>query len=596
MKWLALIFAAVTCGAELIYIGSRSEPEWDEFAKLSKTATNQIRFVAKKNEERATLFLRQKDVKVDWRVKLNGEAFTNLFLSEDDLVNAWAVGAGRFKDGTNVLEFVAPKEADDIFVGDARVETGLFGAATVAIEVREGEKLTPCRLTLVDANGSLFPAAADGTNVAARPGVFYLGEGAARLKVPPGDYTLYAGRGFEYSVATQKVSLKIGETKKASLSIAREVNTKGWVASDTHVHTWTLSRHGDATMEERMVTLAGEGIELPIATDHNILADYSEPARKTGMNKYFTPVIGNEVTTPQGHFNIFPVNKDTRVPNPQITDWPRLMKEIRQTPGVKVIVLNHPRNVHQGFQPFAATNFNAKTGENLRGFDFTFDAIEVCNSSALQTEMMRSFTDWLALLNYGYAFTAVGSSDVHDVSRYIVGQGRTYVRADDSNPGQIDVNNACESFLRGRALVSMGLLTDMVVDSKFGVGGFATNLAETVNVTITVQGPTWTAATNLVLYANGQVVREEAFDANFASVGKKKVTWTIPRYAGDAHLVAIATGPGVTAPFWPIPKPYQPSSKTWRPLVVGATNPIWLDCDGDGKFTPPRLQRENKTP
>ena len=56
VKWLAVIFSAVTCGAELIYIGSRSEPEWDEFAKLSKAATNRIDFVAKKNEERATLF------------------------------------------------------------------------------------------------------------------------------------------------------------------------------------------------------------------------------------------------------------------------------------------------------------------------------------------------------------------------------------------------------------------------------------------------------------------------------------------------------------------------------------------------------------
>jgi hypothetical protein len=596
VKWLALLLAIVGVRAELLYIGSGSEPEWDEFANLTKAKTNELHFEAKKNEAAATLYLRQRDVKVNWPVKLNGHGFTNLFLSEDDLVNAWPLPAGALKDGTNTLTFVVPKEADDIFVGDVRVETKPADA-TISVAVTEDEKRIPSRVTLVDGNGSLFPASNEATNAAARPGVFYLGEGAAKLKLPAGDYTLYAGRGFEYSISTQKISLKSGETKDVPMQIKREVNTRGWVASDTHVHTWTLSRHGDATLEERMITLAGEGIELPIATDHNLLADYTEPARKTGMDRYFTPVIGDEVTTPQGHFNIFPVAKEARMPNPQNTDWPRLMKEIRGTAGVRVAILNHPRNVHTGFQPFASTNFNARTGQNLRGFEFTFDAIEVCNSSALQSDTIQSFKDWLALLNYGYRITAVGSSDVHDVSRYIVGQGRTYIRADDSDPGKIDINKACDSFLAGRALVSMGLLTDMIVDERFGVGDLATNLPPEIKVSITVQGPTWVAATNLVLYGNGEVIREETFQADYSSVGKKKVTWTIPRFRGDVHLVAIATGPAVREPFWPIPKPYQASSKTWTPRVIGATNPIYLDTDGDGKFTAPRLQRAaNKSP
>jgi hypothetical protein len=55
--------------------------------------------------------------------------------------------------------------------------------------------------------------------------------------------------------------------------------------------------------------------------------------------------------------------------------------------------------------------------------------------------------------------------------------------------------------------------------------------------------------------------------------------------------VAIASGPGVRDAFWRIAKPYQPSSTTWKPRVVGATNPIWVDADGDGKFTALRLQK-----
>src|SRR5438045_2141278 len=50
----------------------------------------------------------------------------------------------------------------------------------------------------------------------------------------------------------------------------------------------------------------------------------------------------------------------------------------------------------------------------------------------------------------------------------------------------------------------------------------------------------------------------------------------------------MATGPGVTSPHWEIPRPYQPSSPKWTPRILGATNPVWLDADGDGKFTSAR--------
>ena len=52
--------------------------------------------------------------------------------------------------------------------------------------------------------------------------------------------------------------------------------------------------------------------------------------------------------------------------------------------------------------------------------------------------------------------------------------------------------------------------------------------------------------------------------------------------------MAIASGPGVTGPYWPIARPFQPSSIALEPRVIGATNPIWVDGDGDGRFTPPR--------
>jgi hypothetical protein len=214
--------------------------------------------------------------------------------------------------------------------------------------------------------------------------------------------------------------------------------------------------------------------------------------------------------------------------------------------------------------------------------------MEVLNSSAQQSDYMRVYRDWFALLNYGYRTVAVGSSDGHDVSRYIVGQGRTYIRCPDGDPGDIPVDTALSALLKGRALVSMGLLVDMSVDDRFQVGDLATECVGEIKVNVDVRSPAWMSATNVTLFANGVKIRGRSLANDAGSPNETRVEWMIPRPAHDVHLVAMATGPGVTAPYWAIPRPYQPSSKEWSGRVIGSTNPIWLDADGDGEFTASR--------
>jgi hypothetical protein len=138
--------------------------------------------------------------------------------------------------------------------------------------------------------------------------------------------------------------------------------------------------------------------------------------------------------------------------------------------------------------------------------------------------------------------------------------------------------------------VSLGLLAQMMVEEKFGVGDLATNLPATMRVQIRVLGPSWVSATNVTLFANGVKLREQTIGPGDSSgTGIKAVlNWTLPRPAHDVYLVALATGPEVNAPFWAIPKPYQPTSPRWTGRIIAATNPIWLDADGDGRFTAAR--------
>ncbi|MBI3417568.1 MAG: CehA/McbA family metallohydrolase [Verrucomicrobia bacterium] len=576
-----------------IHLRSGDVPEWAEFAGRTPDGRRlDLRFSAQANATEATLFIRQEDVRQDWPIELNGKPLGKLFLMEADLVHTLAIAAGTLKDGENVLSILPSRDNDDIVLHDIGIDVRPMrnalcdGMLTVHVTDRADGKGLPCRLTIVNTQGALAPLAglSPAKMLAVRPGVVYTGNGRAELGLPAGKYTVFASRGFEWSVATQRVQIAVGVTARLDFQLNRAVPTPGWVSCDTHVHTLTHSGHGDATVEERMLTLAGEGIELPIATEHNANLDYTVAARRAGLTEWFTPVAGNEVTSPAGHFNIFPVDPFAPAPEFNLTDWPRLMKGLRATPNVRVVVLNHPRNIHNKFQPFAATNFNSVSGDHLRGPEFTFDAMEVLNSSAQQSDFMLVYRDWFALLNHGYRVTAVGSSDGHDVSRYIVGQGRTYIACPDRQAGHIDVAAACSSLLAGRALVSMGLFADLSVNKRYRVGDLATKLDKELRVTVRVLAPPWAMVTNVCLFANGLKVREQTL----ANVHDKNVTWKIPRPAHDMYLVAMALGPGVRAPYWAIPRPYQPTSPYWVSRVIASTNPIWLDADDDGKFTAAR--------
>jgi hypothetical protein len=128
------------------------------------------------------------------------------------------------------------------------------------------------------------------------------------------------------------------------------------------------------------------------------------------------------------------------------------------------------------------------------------------------------------------------------------------------------------------------------VNNRFHVGDLATKLGKDLRVRVQVLAPSWISANRVELFANGVSIRTNTISPSDAkSRGVKAVVeWTIPRPAHDVHFVAIATGPGVSAPFWATPKPYQPTSPGWTNRVVAVTNPIWIDADDDGQFTSAR--------
>jgi hypothetical protein len=428
-------------------------------------------------------------------------------------------------------------------------------------------------------------SAKPGQELAVRQGFVYTGNGKAAIGLPAGTYRIFATRGFEYGVDSAWVTVKPSDNLKKQFTLKKEVATDGWVSSDTHIHTFTHSRHGDATDEERILTIAGEGIELPIITDHNLYADLNPAAKKLGLTPFFTMVNGIEVTTPIGHFNMFPIDLNGPVIDHKIGKWDELPVNVAKVGHVKGVILNHARDLHSNFRPFDPSRHIASAGMTLTGWKFPANAIEVINSGATQSDIMQLYNDWFGLLNRGYSVTPVGSTDTHTVSRYLLGQARTYIKTGDKDPAKIDVANAIDQFTKGKVMVSYGLLTELIVNKTYQSGDTVQVSGKEISVSIHVSGPGWTTADRVALYANGKKIKEVKISNGKKAGLKWSETWNIPVPKQDVHLVAIADGPGDVGPFWQIAKPYQPTSTIWIKKVMGSSGAIFIDADHDKSWS-----------
>ena len=595
---LLLIGAArIPAAGDLVITGrmhhlrSGAAREWAEFPERAGGTALSLSFGAKPNDTDGTLCLRHRDLKGPWRVLLNGREIAQLPLDEADMITCWTVPVGTLRGRTNELRIHSTgKTSDDVMIGDVKLidrpKARVLSEAAVDLTVREapGRRATPARITVVNEQGALVPlGTVSGRDHAVRPGVVYSRSGAVRLKLAAGRYVIYAGRGFEYSAARATVDLAAGASVARSMTIQRQVDTRGWAAMDTHVHTGTFAKHGDADITERMLTIAGEGIELPVSTEHNMRVDFDAYAREAGVRQHFTPLIGSEVTTPAlGHFNVFPIPREGSAIDQRAPNWARLRQSIGDAAAEPVVVLNHGRDVHGGFRPLDRARHISIAGENVAGGSLPANAMEVVNSGAVMTDGLALARDWMGLLNRGVVLTPVAASDSHDVTRYIVGQGRTYVRCDDRDPGQIDLPRAVEAVRRGQVAVSYGLLTELDVDGK-GPGELVRPREQLV-VRIRVKGPDWSRARRVVLYMNSLKVREERIETGTKAGVKWERTWRLPKPRHDVHLVAIAEGPGVAAPYWRTAKPYQPTSIAFTPYVLGVSGAVFVDADASGAF------------
>jgi hypothetical protein len=278
---------------------------------------------------------------------------------------------------------------------------------------------------------------------------------------------------------------------------------------------------------------------------------------------------GSEVTTAIGHFNVFPLRAGSVHPDFRERDWAKLMDSLRKAGDGAVVIQNHPRDLHSKYRPFDPSHHISSIGENRNGRPFRANAMEVVNSGAMSSDPLQLVRDWMGLLTRGLNVAAIGASDTHTVDFVPIGQARTYIEEGDP----------VGSLAAGRNLVSYGLAADLRPAGPPASGS--------VPVEVTVWGPSWSTATEVVVYSNGTRVWSRRLEGNRRPGRKFSEVVEIPVPRNDAALVAVATGPGILQPFWEVRKPYQPTSLDWTPMVLGVSRAAWIDADGNGKREAP---------
>lgn len=451
----------------------------------------------------------------------------------------------------------------------------------------------PARITVVDAQGRLTKLydARTPTN-AVRPGILYtLGTGDS-FSLPAGNYTLYATRGMEWGVAKQSIVVEGGQPQTHKLVISREVDTSGFVACDSHIHTLPGSGHGNATYAERMITIAGEGIEVAVATDHNHISVYDQLQLTTGTHDHFHAISGDEVTTHNGHFTAFPLDPAKAVPggvpgrNPlflEIDDWATLIADMRAK-GAEVVILNHPYWPSIPDGPFGKFGFDRQTARRRTGPEFNFEGIEIAQPGNKTPDVFYALDDWLALLNRGTRMTAVGATDSHTVNDPI-GQARTYLESPTDDIADIDPKDVCRAFVEGRASVAAGIFAKLSI-AKYSMGDLvpSSHLASTkdqaakVDVQLRVAAPAWIRPRTAMIYVNGRRVAEQSIGSQTDQPTNLTLDFTLELPPHDAYVVAFVLGDDIKLPGW----------TTYGKSTQAITNPIYLDLDDDGKYSAPR--------
>lgn len=504
----------------------------------------------------------------------------------------------------------------------------------------------PAKVSVVGFDPAPEPAAGGGTSVF-RSDVDQQGEelyGIAAVRfldqsgdsgafpLPPADYEVVVSRGPEYSIHRERVTLASGVTTTVHATLVKVVDTSGFVAADYHVHLIN-SFDCSITRDDRIHTMAAEGVEYFVASDHDFITDLRPDVERLGLGSYLHAVMSSEITTFNlGHFNAWPLQRNPESYTGGAIDWGRagtpagkdfpslgsydlspaeLFTAIRARIAPEadggIVQVNHLNDATLGFFTLAGIDTRASPPrsftppalirqnpaiENL--YDDNYDTLELwVVGSREETSLLQdaNLGDWFNLLNQGRIKTATADSDTHTTAIVQAGGPRNFVASSSDEPRDLDDVELAESVRQGRTIGSNAPFLRVTVEGDggatagLGLGAprLVAAMSHAATLHLTVQSPAWAEFDTVEVFANA--VPLQMSDKNLHDV-------EVPRYEAEPTLV-LRAGPDfevrtvVVDPTVPearrleaaVDIPLVLEADTWVVVLVkgtdGVSRPIW---------------------
>lgn len=425
----------------------------------------------------------------------------------------------------------------EVVTGAGPIDVSPAVVSTLRVEGTVDGVVGPVRVTVERDGGELlrFPAF-----------------GPTTRRLPPGDATVTISRGMEYDVYVEDVTFTADTEHVVTGDVARVVDTAGWVAGDFHLHS-EMSTDSEHSLPNAVRVIAGEGLEVVAATDHDVISDYVPFLEAAGLTDWVLAISGSEVSDPiLAHINGYPLVRNADLAGYGSPRW------FEQTPldtfdslralgdedlGGAIVQVNHPTRSGSGWfrsimlDPITGLagsspgDIGLPPGTDLNDFDF--DVIETFNKSPDEDDEL-ALEQHLGLWENGWRFGMMGNSDTHD-DRRPAGNPRTYIQVpDDVDFTWLDV---ADGIRNNRLTVGGGIFVTAEAGAVTG---------DSVPVTVRVQAAPWVAVDNLRIYAGPNVVIDETIPAS-ADVLRLEQTYDVP-LAGSDFIVVRANGASRASP------------------------------------------------
>lgn len=442
-------------------------------------------------------------------------------------------------------------------------------------------KAPPVKITVSGVEGTKEPLFGPVFRASGARNVVLSPRGVGSVPVGAGRYQVVVSRGPEYELIEQRVEVGAGQSAEITGVLARSVDTRGFIAADMHQHA-APSFDSGVSLEDRVLSNGAEGVEVLVATDHNVLTDYRPALAASGLGRDVFTIIGTEATTHSvGHFNAFPLEMDHTKSRGGMQDpegWSpeqifAFVRGLAPKGTVPFVQSNHPRAGRIGYFDLMGFNPASGTAKDPR-FSADIDGLEVV-AFGFRDETKEVLEDWFALLRAGRRITATGNSDSHVIYGRETGWPRTYVCVEDDTPPRLDVQDFVSALRSGCATISGGPFVTLR-SGETRMGSLAEAPKGKAKIEVRVLAPSWIDTTRLTLFVDGHpketvalprepVLRlERSFEASCSAD-----CFITVLVEGDEPLSIVLPGE---------------DGRVSTPVAL--TNPIYFDVDGDGQFEP----------